>query len=189
MSKTISFITIKALPFWNSLLEENLNFLELGFDYPVFGVHTVKELLNKIDKFYSQKTVWLIQYKEKIVGIFAVGNFPEPIDGKNDWYETVIYVHPEYRKLGIAKMLTLSTAKSFEKKPWLSLLVEVRTDNEISIKSHNKIFPEVTPVHVKHENFEAYQWRLQEQHKISEYNPWLAEEIGLGMLRATKNSD
>lgn len=189
MNKKQTLVTIKQLPFWNSLLEENLAFLESGFDYPVFGVPTVKELLQKIYYFYSRKTIWLIQYEATVVGIYAIGNFPEPINGKDNWYETVIYVHPDYRNLGIAKMLTLSTAKSFEKKNRLNLLVEVRTDNFRSINAHKKIFPDVPLVLVEHEDFNAYQWRLTEDYSVTkDFNKWLAEEISIGMTPALKNT-
>lgn len=101
----------------------------------------------------------------------------------------MIYVHPDYRNLGIAKRLTLSTAKSFEKKNWLNLLVEVRTDNFRSINAHKKIFPDVPPVLVEYEDFNAYQWRLPETYLVTkDFNKWLAEEISIGMTPALKNT-
>lgn len=175
-----SLLTIKQLPFWNSLLEENLSYLEEGYDYPVFAVDSVKALLEKIDSFYSGKTVWLVQYGAKIVGVFAIGNFPEPVTAEQNWYETVVYIHPEFRNLGIAKTLTLSAAQAFQYKPNSNLLVEVRSDNEGSIQAHAKIFPNIQPLLVEHTDFTAYQWRIEDQYQVVGANRWLSEEIGIG---------
>lgn len=175
-------VTVRSIPFWNSLLDSNLEYLEQGFDYPVFGVETVKELLNKIENFYQRKEVWLIQHGANICGIFAVGNFPESLEGKDNWFETVVYIHPEYRGLGIAKLLTLSTAKAFENKN-ANLVIEVRTDNDASLKAHAKIFPEIKPVLVNNADFDAYQWRVADENKVEVETRWLAEELGYGISK------
>lgn len=185
MNISPSQITLKRLPFYEELYESSLPFLEEGYDYPVFAENTVNGLVNKVKHFYGENyKLWLIQVEDKIAGIFAIGLFPEPIKGADSWYETVIYVHKQFRKQGLAKILTASAAQSFKKKQWEGFMVEVRTDNPVSIATHSRIFPEIAPVEVVYSSYTTLRWLLPVKHSytINGSHKWLAEKIGSGLL-------
>ena len=172
-------VTVKTLPVWNHQFQTALPYLEDGFDYPVFGVKTVKELVKKIEHFYDTQSTWIVQYETKAIGVFALGKLNEEHDNAPGFVETAIYIHPEYRRKKIASTLTYTAALSALKTN-LPFMVEVRTDNSRSISTHKTVFPDTELIPAVYPDFEAWQWRNPEPLTTAStyYHPWLGGADG-----------
>jgi GNAT superfamily N-acetyltransferase len=166
-----------------NLLEDNAEMLEEGYDYPVWGNETLKELL--LDIAQHNNVTFAIRRARKVIGFFSViqldaskslhsdsEGLSEGIEGKV--WETVMFIHKDHRGGHVSRLLHHSLA-SAAKRLNLNVVAYLKLSNARGIKAYRKAFRNIEPVIL--EETQHAVWRLTNNHLEHWQFPYKDKEL------------
>lgn len=163
-----------------------LDALSNGYDTPIWGEPTYNRFLAHLIAAHPIRETLSIHWEGRPVGIY--GFLPFPDEGPAA-VETLLYLHPDYRRRGIANLLLRSSAQTaaFHHIPLFS---DVSTDNPGSLALHQALFPR-TPLTLGHRSPLGYttnRWLLSAapDQDLPYSHRWIKEDLGWALGRLTR---
>jgi GNAT superfamily N-acetyltransferase len=141
----------------NNLLLENLKYLESGYDYKIWGMDKLSQVIDRIQSFPN--IILVMRGVNHLYGFSAIFKTEEGL-------ESIIFIHEEHRGKNIARILNHSIA-SAAKRMGLPVHAKLKTNNHAGVKAYSKTFPHIEPI----VESDHYIWRLTE----GNYEHWQYE--------------
>ena len=92
---------------------KNLEYLNTGYDTPIWEKETFPDFLNHVNEHYDEYSLASVHiadehgHRSPPVGLYGFLPFPEEENGAE---ETLIYLHPEARRLRVGTLLLRASA-------------------------------------------------------------------------------
>lgn len=180
---TLERITLRGFP---DVLDAELEakFVE-GYDVPIWSEPSFKDMIAHARAIGGE--LLLVLYGKDFAGI--VGVLPFSDVSETSW-ESFIYLLPDFRRKGIAKILlhSLGLASNFS---GVELWSDVRVGNEASIAVHKKLFDglEVEEEFVSPHGYSTRRWLISDGRRedLIYSDRWLVEDLRWCLSRCLKN--
>ena len=145
---------------------KNLEYLNEGYDTAVWGKETFTDFLGHIRDHYDGYAIASVHMVDEQgrrsmpVGLYGFLPFPEEEEGAA---ETLVYLHPEARRLKVGTLLLSASAYAANEVP-IALYSDVRTTNDTSVALHTSAFPDLprTGPYPSPFGYETFRWRISD---------------------------
>lgn len=154
----------------HSSIADNIIFLNEGYNIPLLDEITVEGFINKIADKFKKTYNYAILADSKTIGVLIL------VVSHNYQVSAFIYLHTDYRGMGISDVLIQSLLMAAKNKK-MDLFFELEDSNLSAVKTYSRIIPNVEPEHIKSQN--VYIWFIKPEHDVLclSSNKWLMEEF------------
>lgn len=141
-------------------------------------------------KFYDElgytKSFCILNFNGQPAGLFAITPADATYNSGNDW-ETIIFIHKDYRRHGIAKAINQSLVEALHRGNQAPVWTYVRQSNKVSVVAHMRSF-EQEPELMEDSIGRPYaRWHLQSINPSNflEKNKYVVEDLRHLIVEAT----
>lgn len=151
-------------------ITDNLIFLNEGYNVPLLDEITVEGFIAKIADRFKKTYNYAIIGDSKAIGILILAvNHAGQVS-------VFIYLHTDYRGMGISDVLIQSLLMAAKKKN-INIFFELEDSNLSAVKTYSRIIPNVQAEHIKSQNVYAWLVKPEDDVLCLSSNKWLMEEF------------